>query len=172
MGTAEEPPLLRMCACHSPVKGVGVLALHAFSCCSWRSNLSLDLQQEVRLVGFCLSPCVKRAQTARRFVWQFGLGGEIRRSLSGILRVFHQTIPGGTAWRHWYTSHCILHGCTYCYKPFIVSRVSLLPECCLQSLPFPAKPPQMPMHVGFRGLLMKAEQDTTCGKLIRGIPKQ
>lgn len=98
--------------------------------------------------------------------------GEIRKSMSGIIRVFHLRIHSETAWRHLYTSHCILHGCTYCYKPFIVKRVSLLSKCCLQSLPFPAKPTQMPMCAGYRGLLMKAEQDITCGKLIRGIPKQ
>lgn len=133
--------------CHSPVKGVGVLALHSFSCCPWRSNPSLDLQQEVRLV--CLSQPLCQQSTNCQEVWLFGWVGEIRKSMSGIIRVFHLRIHSEAAWRHLYTSHCILPGCTYCYKPFIVSRVSLLPKCCLQSLPFPAKPTQIPVHVGY-----------------------
>lgn len=42
--------------CHSPVKGAGVLSLLAF-CCPWRLNLSLDLQQKVRLVGLSQPLC-------------------------------------------------------------------------------------------------------------------
>lgn len=128
LGAAEESILLRMCVpCHATALW-RVLALHAFSCCLWRSNLSLDLQQEVQLVAFYLSPCAKRPQTARRFVSLVWVA-EIRKSMSGVIRMFHLRIHSETAWRHLYTSHCILYGCTCCYKPFIVSRVSLLPKC-------------------------------------------
>lgn len=128
--------------CHDmpqPCEGCRGAGTACFLLLSWRSNLSLDLQEEVRLVGFSQPLCYQ--STNSQEVWQVGLGGrEIRKSMSGIIRVFHLRIHSETACRHLYTSHCILHGCTYCYKPFIVSRVSLLPKCCLQSLPFPAKP--------------------------------
>lgn len=145
--------------CHSPVKSVGCWPCMPSPVVPGDQMWAWTYSRRWGWWAY-LSPCANRAQTARRFgilVWV----GEIRKSMSGIIRVFHLRIHSETAWRHLYTCHCMAVPAVY--KPFIVSRVSLLPKCCLQSLLFPAKPTQMPMRAGYWGLLMKAEQGTTCG---------